>query len=671
MRLFSMLPSDTPRLPVWPFLLGDAVLLVTASIIAFSNPGPLSGGPLYAVIFCVTLGVVAAVTPYLANYARNQDDALDERQRALDALSQRIANSADQVSVAANGLNELVEMAHKYLKQAEHLPHKLQEKIAEFNQQLSNAQADEREELERELATLRTSEGDRLEATIDKVQKVVFELARIEAEAAKQVQTTTESLVRAEKAGEAGASRLQQGAALAAAAALEQWQHSVQTALRALEATLQSALVPLTEKAGVDAERKVTMALASIDERIEGALAELDRRIATLESIAQKPVVVQTAGETAAPRPPAPESDASMQEKTKESDVLPPEQIKQVEETHSVVEQAEIASPVVEPVPHKRARKSRKDAAHTQHSETATPDASQGVGDRMPADVATEKSSELSAAATPAEPPASESVDSMNTPAVIAAEIPSVEKAESPEASSDDEGTSSFEKTDTVTINPAPEAVAETALVPERAVADQEPGSSGEDALGTDRQGTDQQGTDRPGETAPVEQAISVDTEPVRAEEIVQNASPEIPEDIPAMVPPKPARRRQSASANEELQPSLGLVIDEPERDAFMQDSPEDSRLATSVSADGATRLIVTAYIGIGNRLYIRGDGPGLSAERGLPLQFVSIGKWRWETAEATAPVRIKLLKNDQQECPMLGEIVLEPGHQAEVTANF
>lgn len=664
MRLFSMLPSDTPRLPVWPFLLGDAVLLVTASTIAFSNPGPLSGGPLYAVIFCVTLGVVAAVTPFLANYARNQDDALDERQRALDALSQRIANSADQVSVAANGLNELVEMAHKYLKQAEHLPHKLQEKIAEFNQQLSNAQADEREELERELATLRTSEGDRLEATIDKVQKVVFELARIEAEAAKQVQTTTESLVRAEKAGEAGSSRLQQGAALATAAALEQWQQSVQTALRALEATLQSALVPLTEKAGVETERKVTAALASIDERIVGALAELDRRIATLESIAQKPVVVQTVEETAAPRPPEP--DASKPEKTKESDVLPPERIKQVEETHPVVEQTEIASPVVEPVPHKRARKSRKDAAHTQHSETATPDASQGVGDRMTADVATEKSSELSAAPTPAEPPPSEIVESMNTPAVFAAEVPNEEKAESSEASSDDEGTPSSEKTDTVTIDPTPEGVAETALVPERAVADQEPVNSGGDALGTD-----QQGTDRPGETTPVEQTISVAPEPVRAEETVQNASPEIPEDIPAVVPPKPARRRQSASANEELQPSLGLVIDEPERDAFMQDSPEDSRLATSVSADGATRLIVTAYIGIGNRLYIRGDGPGLSAERGLPLQFVSIGKWRWETAEATAPVRIKLLKNDQQECPMLGEIVLEPGHQAEVTANF
>ena len=89
------------------------------------------------------------------------------------------------------------------------------------------------------------------------------------------------------------------------------------------------------------------------------------------------------------------------------------------------------------------------------------------------------------------------------------------------------------------------------------------------------------------------------------------------------------------------------------------------------MSADGATRLIVTAYIGIGNRLFIRGEGPGLHADKGQPLQFVSIGKWRWETTEASAPIRLRLYKNDQVECVSVGELTLEPGHQSEVTANF
>jgi hypothetical protein len=89
------------------------------------------------------------------------------------------------------------------------------------------------------------------------------------------------------------------------------------------------------------------------------------------------------------------------------------------------------------------------------------------------------------------------------------------------------------------------------------------------------------------------------------------------------------------------------------------------------LSSDGATRLIATAYIGIGNRLFIRGEGPGLSWEKGVPLQFVSIGKWRWETAETAAPVRFKLYKNDDVECPGLGTVVLDPGYQQEVIAKF
>ena len=91
----------------------------------------------------------------------------------------------------------------------------------------------------------------------------------------------------------------------------------------------------------------------------------------------------------------------------------------------------------------------------------------------------------------------------------------------------------------------------------------------------------------------------------------------------------------------------------------------------SAASSDGATRLLVTAYIGIGNRLFIRGDGPGLSWDKGVPLQFVSIGKWRWETSEATAPVVFKLYKNDDTECTALGHRSLEVGQQQEVTATF
>jgi hypothetical protein len=92
---------------------------------------------------------------------------------------------------------------------------------------------------------------------------------------------------------------------------------------------------------------------------------------------------------------------------------------------------------------------------------------------------------------------------------------------------------------------------------------------------------------------------------------------------------------------------------------------------ALVLRADGATRLIVTAYIGIGNRLFIRGDGPGQTRAKGVPQQIVSIGTWRWETNDANGPIQFRLYKNDDLECAALGAQTLDPGHQQELTAAF
>ncbi|WP_404425504.1 hypothetical protein [Nibricoccus sp. IMCC34717] len=101
-----------------------------------------------------------------------------------------------------------------------------------------------------------------------------------------------------------------------------------------------------------------------------------------------------------------------------------------------------------------------------------------------------------------------------------------------------------------------------------------------------------------------------------------------------------------------------------------LDQAPSDEPVV-SLSADGATRVVVTAYIGIGNKLFARGQGAGLSPERGVPLQFVSIGKWRWEAGEATEPVTLQLFKNDQQPALNVGTLTLEPGQQVEVKASF
>jgi len=141
------------------------------------------------------------------------------------------------------------------------------------------------------------------------------------------------------------------------------------------------------------------------------------------------------------------------------------------------------------------------------------------------------------------------------------------------------------------------------------------------------------------------------------------NAKSETREE-PEAEEPKALRKRMPKRAAPDNELTLGLDLP-----ALATD--DAARPSITVSSDGQTRLLVTAYIGIGNKLFLRGEGPGLSWETGVPLQFVSIGKWRWETTDASAPIRGKLYKNDELECSALGELTVEPGHQCEVTATF
>jgi hypothetical protein len=168
---------------------------------------------------------------------------------------------------------------------------------------------------------------------------------------------------------------------------------------------------------------------------------------------------------------------------------------------------------------------------------------------------------------------------------------------------------------------------------------------------------------------SPVE--IATPTEPVTADSVVTDSVPPTPEPAPAPAPkPAPAPAPATPPAVDEFVqfapdefPSASPVAE------FKLHSPDAT--VSSVTADGATRLLATAYIGIGNRLFIRGEGPGLSWEKGIPLAFVSIGKWRWETTETAATVTFKLYKNDTVECTALGEQSIAPGHLTEVTAAF
>lgn len=474
-----MSSSSFPKLPAWIFYATDVALLAAASFVAAEAPRPLPNGAIFAIVACVIAGAVIALVPRVAEYEREKNAALDERQRALEALAQTVTNSAEQIGVAAQGLHAIAELSHKNLRHAEQLPHKLQDKIAEFQAQLANVTDAEKEEMEKELVALRSSESERLESISDRIAKSTAELTRVEAALHKQLSQPVARLTA-------------------------------------------PAIVPVADQAPAPAPTREPSS---------------------------------TAVATPAPAP---------METPSESAVSP-----------SKAEMNDVAHPP------KRVRKTRRDET------------------------------------TPASPVAGTST----TPGFPVTEPPPVKLHEIAPVVPGSQAPYSDRLSEVLPTTPLPAPSAPL------------------DSAGTT--------------VAAPEKAARKRSEKKSAETAVENLfGIEVTTRTTTLSAPPLPSAAQTASE-------------------FAQVSPDEAAPAVAIAADGATRLLVTAYIGIGNRLFIRGDGPGLSWEKGVPLQFVSIGKWRWETADATRSIKFKLYKNDQIECTSLGVQSLTAGHQQELAATF
>lgn len=547
------LPDQTPRLPKLPFLVGDAILVVVAWFIVYQSDTPLTANAIAAVTACVAVGALLGVVPFLADYARKQDEALDDRQRGLESLARTVNTAAEQIGIAANGLNEITDLLHKNLKHAEQLPHKLQEKIAEFNAQLDNAREDDREELEKEIAELRSSETERLQAAAEKIHKSVGELTKLDTAAQKLLTERNEQAERARTA--------------------------------ATKAQMDSAAA-LNEA--------VSAVVRTLGEAKEKALSDIETRLADRSAAAVAAIEASATAAVAKIAAPAPAAEPSPAPGAAPSGAPP-----------------EVAAPP------RRPRKARREEAV--------------AAEPTPANASAEPAAAPSAI-EPATPPVAEPTAEPAVP---------VTEAEA-----------------ATTIAPA--ATPEPLTSPEPADAS----ANGQPAESTPPAAPESAAPEVPADSGiPAETATS--SEPTE-ETAVTEESPS-----PAMERPARKRARKAAAdAPNDLTLELGGgEFSSPDAD----DTPVTSSevIERVISSDGATRLIATAYIGIGNRLFIRGEGPGLSWEKGVPLQFVSIGKWRWETSEATEPFQVKLYKNDELECSALGTLTLDPGHQQEVTAKF
>jgi hypothetical protein len=135
----------------------------------------------------------------------------------------------------------------------------------------------------------------------------------------------------------------------------------------------------------------------------------------------------------------------------------------------------------------------------------------------------------------------------------------------------------------------------------------------------------------------------------------------------------RPVKVRSVTGAKKPKAPPTKPLAQGSNTDREPQSPPTTA--ATAMDGQGDPREPITSVeakidVGFGNALFIRGEGQGLSWDKGLPLEPVDAMTWKWSTREAKDRVCFKLLVNDQVWAKG-DDVRVEAGKSIQLTPGF
>ena len=145
------------------------------------------------------------------------------------------------------------------------------------------------------------------------------------------------------------------------------------------------------------------------------------------------------------------------------------------------------------------------------------------------------------------------------------------------------------------------------------------------------------------------------------------------PEAVERVEEEEETEETEEAEAEEEARESEDAKETEEVEEVEEAEETGDAPLARTVMATeedvGGTCLIVNLMIGIGNKPFVRGSGPGLSEEVGEPMQFLAIGRWLWRAPVGGTAVTVQVWKNDKS--PLGEAVYIRAGESRELDEAF
>jgi molecular chaperone GrpE (heat shock protein) len=155
-----------PKIPKWPFFVGDLLLLGMAGLVFWQGASPLVVWEMSVMAVCVGLGAVLSVTPFVLEYHHFSKLAQVERlQRSLLQVH-KIETVGRQIASATASWQAVQDDATKSVEAARQINESMTAEAHAFQAFLEKANDSERQHLRLEVDKFRRAEADWLRVSI-------------------------------------------------------------------------------------------------------------------------------------------------------------------------------------------------------------------------------------------------------------------------------------------------------------------------------------------------------------------------------------------------------------------------------------------------------------------------------------------------------------------------
>lgn len=162
----NMGESVVPKLPKWPFVAADALLVAAAVFVFWQGARPLSFREMLLIVCCAAAGAFLSILPYVLEYRAAallvQSDRLVSAMQRLD----KVEGLAEQVNTATGRWGMIQEEAEKTAKAAKSVADGMTTELKNFTAFMTKANDSEKANLRLEVEKLHRAEGEWMQVLV-------------------------------------------------------------------------------------------------------------------------------------------------------------------------------------------------------------------------------------------------------------------------------------------------------------------------------------------------------------------------------------------------------------------------------------------------------------------------------------------------------------------------